>query len=29
MNTEDIYNKMHSGEIYIENSETLNDQAKY
>lgn len=29
MNTDEIYNKMHSGEIYIENQETLSDQAKY
>ena len=29
MDTHKIYNKMHSGEIYFENSETLDHQAKY
>src|SRR5690625_760633 len=29
METNEIYDKMHSGEIYYENTETLSDQAKY
>lgn len=29
MDAKEIYEKMHSGEIYIENADTLSDQAKY
>lgn len=29
MDTNEIYEKMHSGEIYYENAETLGDKAKY
>lgn len=29
MNTNEIYQMMHSGEVYIENQETLQEQAKY
>lgn len=29
MDTEEIYEKMYSGELYYENAETLEDQAKY